>query len=86
MKIHVHSEQFDRWLHAACGSIDEADRNLAVMAEALNVHHEIGLTPRELVEQRNMLLGAARITVAALGGGYPVPELIAAIARAEGRG
>lgn len=37
---------------------EEAKANAALIAEAGTVHHETGLTPRQLVEQRDALLSA----------------------------
>lgn len=44
----------------------EADANAKLMAEAGTVHHETGLTPRQLAEQRTELLIALRAVVSLL--------------------
>ena len=47
---------------AACGPTDAGQyqqaANARLIAEAGTVHHETGLTPRQLVEQRDALAGA----------------------------
>ena len=47
---------------AACGPTDAGQyqqaANARLIAEAGTVHHETGLTPRQLVEQRNALVAA----------------------------
>lgn len=41
-----------------CGNPDFTKRISRLIAEAGTVHHETGLTPRQLVEQRDALAGA----------------------------
>ena len=41
-----------------CGNPDFTKRISRLIAEAGTVHHETGLTPRQLVEQRDALLAA----------------------------
>lgn len=52
---------------AACGPTDAGQyqqaANARLIAEAGTVHHETGLTPRQLVEQRDALLAAIQAAV-----------------------
>lgn len=43
------------------GTTPHAKANMDFIADAFNVHHETGLTPRQLAEQRAILLRFARI-------------------------
>lgn len=47
----------------------EAQANARLIAEAGTVHHEIGLTPRQLLEQRDSLLKQLQAATDALSGG-----------------
>jgi hypothetical protein len=48
------------------GATPEGQANAALIAEAGTVHHETGLTPRQLAEQRQELLEATRMALVEL--------------------
>ena len=62
-----------------CREVSEVDANSRLIAEAGTVHHETGLTPRQLVEQRDALATALAVCESALAwaieqGGGPACE------------
>jgi len=54
----------DVYAHAADGSMAVGEANAGLVAEAFNVLHETGLTPRQLAEQRAELLALVNAIVA----------------------
>lgn len=62
---------------ADCGflfrSVDERNANAALIAEAFNVAHETGLTPRQLAEQRAELLAICHELATALAQDTGIP-------------
>ena len=50
----------DVYAHTADGSMALGEANAGLVAEAFNVLHETGLTPRQLAEERAELLEALR--------------------------
>lgn len=49
-------KRVDIWMHT--GTLEETEANANLIAEAFNVANECGLTPAQLLEQRNELLEA----------------------------
>lgn len=68
--------------------VEESAANADLIAEAINVHHETGLTPRELQKQRDELLAALKEARDALNGAPNTVglhhQIDAAIASVEG--
>ena len=63
----VYTESHAGGLIADCWSLlEHRQADAELMAEAGNVYHETGLTPRQLLEQRDELLKALRVAQNAL--------------------